>query len=83
VLVSEATRSLVVDAGLPLTDLGTHLVRDLARPEHTWQLGDERFPPLRCLDMLPDNLPVQLTSFVGRELENESVRAAPTSRTSS
>jgi len=72
VLVSEATRSLlgILPEGLGLRDLGERRLKDLAAPEHLYQLtGDallERFPPLRTLDAKPHNLPVQLTSFVGR-----------------
>ena len=33
------------------------------------------FPPLRSLDALPNNLPVQITSFVGRERESAAVKA--------
>jgi predicted ATPase len=46
-------------------------MRDLSRPEQIFQLRspnlDSDFPPLRSLDCQPHNLPVQLTSFVGRE----------------
>ena len=57
-----------------LTDLGTHPLRDLPRPERVLQLchPDLRndFPPLRTPKSVGvHNLPVQLTSFVGREGE--------------
>ena len=76
-LLSRATHDLVVDR-LPeevsLSHLGTYRLRDLARPEDVYQLGHPRlpaseFPPLRSLDALPNNLPVRLTSFIGREAE--------------
>jgi predicted ATPase/DNA-binding CsgD family transcriptional regulator len=76
-LLSRATHDLVVDR-LPeevsLSHLGTYRLRDLARPEDVYQLGHPRlpaseFPPLRSLDALPNNLPVRLTSFIGRETE--------------
>lgn len=74
VLVSGATADLVADSldgGLYLTDLGAHRLRDLSRPEYVWQLvgpGLERdHPPLRSLDAVPNNLPVQLSSFIGRD----------------
>ncbi|HSS61260.1 MAG TPA: adenylate/guanylate cyclase domain-containing protein [Candidatus Limnocylindrales bacterium] len=74
VVVSDATRSLV-EASLPpdltLRDLGLHRLKDLARPERLFQLVIEgapsTFPALRTLDSTPNNLPTQLTSFVGRE----------------
>ncbi len=72
VLVSEATRRLLpaLPAELGLRDLGERRLKDLASPERIYQLTGsglmERFPPLRTLDTKPNNLPVQLTSFVGR-----------------
>lgn len=56
-----------------LRDLGAHRLKDLARPLQIFQvLASDLpadFPPLKTLDLLPNNLPVQLTSFVGREAE--------------
>ncbi len=76
VVLSQATCELVRDRlpdGAALRDLGVHRLKDLGRPEHVYQLvhpelGDH-FPPLRSVDHLPNNLPAQLTSFVGREPE--------------
>jgi len=60
-------------AGLGLRDLGAHRLKDLARPERVYQLIapglPHTFPILRSLDQLPNNLPRQLTSFVGRDDE--------------
>ncbi|MBV8066879.1 MAG: adenylate/guanylate cyclase domain-containing protein [Candidatus Eremiobacteraeota bacterium] len=54
-----------------LHDLGAHRLKDLAEPEQVWQLNIEtlpiEFPALRSLESLPNNLPIQRTSFVGRE----------------
>jgi predicted ATPase/class 3 adenylate cyclase len=76
VVVSETTRALVVQAvpeGARLRDLGPHRLKDLAQPEHLFQLEIDglpgEFPPLRTLDARPNNLPAQLTSFVGRDGE--------------
>jgi predicted ATPase/class 3 adenylate cyclase/DNA-binding CsgD family transcriptional regulator len=76
VVLSQVVRDLVVDhlpEGANLKDLGSHRLRDLGRPEHIYQVVDSAlpadFPPLRSLDSVPNNLPVQLTSFVGREPE--------------
>ena len=74
VVLSSATRALVED-GLPsgarLRDLGEHRLKDLAEPERIAQLVMRgltgEFPPLRSLEATPNNLPVQLTSFVGRD----------------
>ena len=81
VLISDATRALV-EPGLPegigVLDLGAHRLKDLARPERIYQLeiaGLERdFAPIRTLDAHPNNLPLQLTSFVGRDAEIAAVR---------
>jgi predicted ATPase/class 3 adenylate cyclase len=76
VLLSGATRELVRDM-LPddaeLLDLGQKHLKDLLRPEHLYQLNitglPTTFPPLKTLDSFPNNLPTQLTTFIGRENE--------------
>jgi predicted ATPase/class 3 adenylate cyclase/DNA-binding CsgD family transcriptional regulator len=75
-LVSRATAELVGDAlpeAVELIDLGSHRLRDLTRPEQVFQVTHPelpgRFPPLRSLDRVANNLPAQLTSFIGREAE--------------
>ena len=54
-------------------------LRDLAHIEHLFQLAHpelrEEFPPLKSLGNFRQNLPVQLTSFIGRESEQKTVRA--------
>jgi predicted ATPase/class 3 adenylate cyclase len=75
-LLSQAVTGLVRDS-LPgdaaLRDLGVHRLRDLQESEPVFQLAHpglaDDFPPLRSLDSVPHNLPLQLTSFVGRERE--------------
>ena len=56
-----------------LCDLGIHRLRDLSPPERVYELrvGDDDTPaaPLRSLDRIANNLPVELTTFVGREAE--------------
>jgi len=78
VLMSDATCILArptVPDGVSLRDLGEHRLKDLARPERIHQLVVEGlendFPPLVSLDRVPNNLPMQLTTFVGREREIE------------
>ena len=73
VVISSAARDLVIDHlgdDVTLVDLGVHRLKDLARPEHVWQLAhadlSADFPPLRSLDAVPNNLPVTLSSFIGR-----------------
>ncbi len=75
-IASRATRDLVTE-GLPASaswrDLGSHRLKDLGRPEHVFQLCHvelpDTFPPLAGLDSTRNNLPAQLTTFVGRERE--------------
>jgi predicted ATPase/class 3 adenylate cyclase len=83
IVVSEATRALVEPAapeGVSFRDLGRHRLKDLPRPEHLHQVLAEGlegvFPPLRSMDARPNNLPTQLTSFVGRRKELEDVKEA-------
>ena len=81
ILLSGATRELVRDM-LPkeseLEDLGEKRLKDLLRPEHLYQLSfaglPSTFPPLKTLDSFPNNLPMQLTSFIGRENEIAEVK---------
>jgi predicted ATPase/class 3 adenylate cyclase len=83
-LVSETAAALVRD-GLPpgaaLADLGVHRLKDLGRPERIFQLTaaglEAEFPPLRSLGNpeLPNNLPAQLSAFIGRAREVAEVRA--------
>lgn len=75
-LISGSTWELVQDQlpdGASITDMGRHRLKDLTRPEHVYQLNvdglDNTFPPLASLDVVPNNLPVQLTDFIGRQAE--------------
>jgi class 3 adenylate cyclase len=76
VLVS-GTSSDLAQGELPpritFRDLGAQRLKDLAQPEQVFQLVapdlPQDFPPLRSLDALPNNLPLQITSFVGRDEE--------------
>src|SRR6266542_7154375 len=76
VLLSGATRMLAgsdLPSGVALRDLGDHRLKDLAQPEHIFQLVIDdcpsEFPALRTLDRTPNNLPTQITTFIGREQE--------------
>ena len=64
VLISGATHELVPEDVL---DLGRHRLKDFAEPVSLFQLGSDRFPPPRTISNT--NLPVPLSSFVGREHE--------------
>lgn len=70
VLLSRATRDLVDG---DVTDLGEHRLKDLAEPVWIYQLGSERFPPLKTISNT--NLPRPASSFVGREKEVDEVAA--------
>src|SRR4051794_13943719 len=73
VLVSTTSRDLIgqnLPPDISLVDLGRHRLKDLTEPERIFQVEAARlsatFPPLRTLDMRPNNLPVQMTTFIGR-----------------
>lgn len=75
-LLSSTTQGLVresVPSPVTLKDLGAHRLPDLAQPERVYQLCHPelpaKFPALASLDAYPNNLPMQLTRFVGRERE--------------
>jgi len=68
VLLSKETRDL---ANVEATDLGEHRLKDFDEPISIFQLGKERFPPLKTVSNT--NLPHPASSFVGREREVEEV----------
>jgi predicted ATPase/class 3 adenylate cyclase len=74
ILVSQVTEQVVRDVpedAVTLVDLGEHRLRDLNRAERVFQVVvaglPAAFEPVRTLDAFPGNLPLQVTSFVGRE----------------
>src|SRR5260370_5306416 len=81
VLLSQATATLV-EQDLPeevsLRDLGEHRLKDLGRPRRLFQLVisdlPADFPRPRTLEIYPNNLPAQLTPFIGREQELSAVQ---------
>jgi predicted ATPase/class 3 adenylate cyclase len=82
ILLSDVTAHLVRASGraVEVHDLGRHRLRDLTEPERIWQVHahglPNELPPLRSLDASPNNLPVQRSTFVGREAELTEVAAA-------
>lgn len=81
VLLSAALAGAVremLPPGTGIRDLGAHRLADLAAAEHVHQLEHPSlpadFPALASLDTRPGNLPVQLSSFVGRRRELDKVR---------
>jgi predicted ATPase/class 3 adenylate cyclase len=80
VLVSDAAASSAA-AHLPpsasLLDLGSHRLKDVARPERIHRLVHPDlpadFPPIAPASSHPNNLPLQVTSFIGRDREAEDL----------
>lgn len=81
-LLSEACMRLAsgsIPEGASLKSLGQHRLKDLLEPEHIYQLNAEglpdKFPPLKSLSVAKHNLPVQLTSFVGRSAQIAKIKS--------
>jgi len=81
VVMSRATAELVRDIlpeGVWIEDKGSHRLKDLSRPEEIFQVNHPDlptvFPPLKSMDVLPNNLPAQTTPMIGRESELETIR---------
>lgn len=81
ILLSQTSRDLVASEladGVTLVDQGEHWLKDLAHPEHLYQIAAEglqaTFPPLRSLVTLPNNLPRHLNTFIGRRRELDEAR---------
>lgn len=80
ILITAVTEELVTDElpeDVQLRDLGEHRLRDLNRPERIYQVVHpdlpSEFAALRGLESFSHNLPIQLTSFVGRKVEMEEL----------
>jgi len=78
IVISDTVRALAgagSDGAFELRDLGEHRLKDLLAPERLAQVVavdlQSEFPPLHSIDARPNNLPTQLTSFVGRHDELE------------
>jgi predicted ATPase/class 3 adenylate cyclase len=83
VLLTTATRDLVkgrLGSGFGLKRLGEFRLRDLAEPELIYQLTHADmpadFPPIRAHAERTGNLPLQVSSFIGRARELEQTAAA-------
>lgn len=81
ILISQTTFELLQDEApgdVQFKSLGDHRLRNLERPEHLYQVIAEGltkdFPPPKSLELMPNNLPIQSTSFIGREVEMETIR---------
>ena len=76
ILLSQEAADLVereLPEGVELRDLGQHRLKGIQRLEHLYQLiaADlpQNFQPLATGESPPNNLPTQLSSFIGREKE--------------
>ena len=81
ILLSQVTQDLVweqLPPDITLRDMGEHHLKDLLHPIHLYQVIAHdlpaNFPSLKTLEAFPHNLPVQLTSFIGRERELAEAR---------
>src|SRR6202023_3164734 len=81
VLLSQAVVDCVrecLPSASSLRDLGRVRLKDLAMPERVYQLVHpqlrQEFPALRSLEATPNNLPQQISSFIGRERELSEVK---------
>jgi predicted ATPase/class 3 adenylate cyclase len=81
ILLSNTSAELLVGelpAGVSLRDMKEHRLKGLLNPEHLWQALapglPQDFPVLQTLNSIPNNLPIQLTSFIGREQEIAQIK---------
>lgn len=81
ILISQAVADLTQGAlppGMTLRDMGQHRLKGLRQLEHLYQVVLEDlpqdFPPLATLEDTPSNLPLQPTSFVGRQGEMAEIK---------
>ncbi len=77
IVVSEAVQR-ATDGQFRYRDHGQHRLKDLLQPERVYEAkwSDAEFPPLRSLNAFDHNLPIQLTSFLGREQDLTNVAHA-------
>jgi predicted ATPase/class 3 adenylate cyclase len=74
VLLSEETRrSARLSEDTNVVDVGEHRLKDFTQAVRIFQLGSERFPPLKTISNT--NLPRPVSSFVGREREVQEIVA--------
>ena len=80
VLLSNASAELLhneLPTGITLRDMKEHHLKGLPDLERLWQVVVpdlvQDFPPLSSLNEIPNNLPVQLTTFIGREKEIDQI----------
>lgn len=87
ILVSENVREQMTDRSdeeVSFRNLGERRLKDIIKPVILYQITAPEipsdFPPLKTLDARQNNLPVQLTTFIGRKKEINEIRAHLTER---
>ena len=80
VLMSQASADAAAASlpeGASLRDMGEHRLKDLAEPEHVFMLDHAElrsaFPPLKSIDLHPNNLPADLSPLIGRDEDVERI----------
>ena len=83
ILLSNVTENLLRDSSpkdVSLRDMGEHKLKDVPSPVRVFQVVapglQSEFPTLKTQDVHPNNLPAQLTDFIGREKELDETAEA-------
>jgi predicted ATPase/class 3 adenylate cyclase len=81
ILISSATENLLrgqLPKDAALRDMGEKNLKDILLPERIYQLNvpdlPSDFAPLNTYEKIRHNLPLQLTTFIGREKEVEQIK---------
>jgi predicted ATPase/class 3 adenylate cyclase len=81
ILLTNATEVLLrgqLPKDVNLRDMGEHKFKDVFQPVRVFQVIapdlQTEFPSLRALEVFPNNLPLQLTSFIGRKKEIRQIK---------
>jgi predicted ATPase/class 3 adenylate cyclase len=81
ILLSNSSAEMLhheLPTGITLRDMKEHRLKGLPYTERLWQVVapdlQQEFPLLGSLSEIPNNLPVQLTTFIGREKEVEQIK---------
>lgn len=73
VLISDAAKDQLSQE-FELKDMGLHTLKDLLEPTRLWQFGRTDLGEIKSLSGIPNNLPAQTTSFVGRKDELDQIK---------
>jgi predicted ATPase/class 3 adenylate cyclase len=82
ILLSQTTHDLLQNNSpedISLRDVGEHRLKGLRTPLRLYQVLapelQQEFPAIHSLEAFPNNLPAQLTSFIGREKEIDEIKS--------